>query len=182
MKKKDLTCPLTLFCQHLTAVIWKWRAEGERVELFMDHNEHVYDGALGKVLSDREGLSLSKVILKHTWSQTGTTFFRGSKPIDGLWASSNLDISYACVMPFGYGIGDYCAFVLDIPLESLVGENPVKIVHPASCRSNSRLPGCGKEYVRSLESNIIQHCLLEHLHNVHGTLHSREKGTEGDHN
>jgi hypothetical protein len=32
----------------------------------MDHNEHMYDSALGKALSDREGLNLSKVILKHT--------------------------------------------------------------------------------------------------------------------
>jgi hypothetical protein len=104
MKKKDLKCPLTSFRQHLTAAIRKWRAVGERIELFMDHTEHVYVGALGKALSDREGLNLSKVILKHTGLGTGATFFRGSKPIDGLWASSDLDISNACVMPFGYGI------------------------------------------------------------------------------
>jgi hypothetical protein len=74
MKKKDLTCPLTLFRQHLTAAIRKWRAAGERIVLFMDHNDHVYDGALGKVLSDTEGLNLSKVILKHTGWRTGATF------------------------------------------------------------------------------------------------------------
>jgi hypothetical protein len=132
MKKKDLTYPLTLYCQHLTTAIQKWRAVGERMVLFMNHNEHVYDGALGKALSDREGLNFSEVILNHNGLQTGATFFRGSKSINGLWASSNLDISDACVMPFGYGIGDHCVFVLDIPLESLLGENPVKIVRPAS--------------------------------------------------
>jgi hypothetical protein len=68
MKKKDLTCPLTLFRQHLTTAIWKWRAAGDRIVLFVDHNEHVYDGALGKALSDREGHNPSKVILKHTGS------------------------------------------------------------------------------------------------------------------
>ncbi len=86
MKKKDLMCPLTLFCQHFTAVIQKWRAAGERIVLFMDHNEHVYDGALGKALSDKDS------ILKHNSLRTGATFFWGSKPINGLWASSNLDI------------------------------------------------------------------------------------------
>ncbi len=135
--------------------------------LFMDHNENVYDGALGKALSNREGLNLNEVILTHTRSQTGAMFFQGSTPIDGLWAFSNLDISNACVMPFGYRVGDHRAFILDIPLVSLVGENPVKIVQPASCRLNSRLPGCGNEFARSLEPNTIQHRLLERLHNAH---------------
>jgi hypothetical protein len=141
----------------------------------MDQNEHVYNGPHGKALNDREGLNFSKVILKCTWLQTGATFYRGSKPIDGLWVSSNLDISNACVMPFGYGIGDHHAFVLDIPLESLVGENPAKIVWPASRRLNSRLPGCSNEYGRSLESNIIQHCLLERLHNAHMGCYTPEE-------
>ncbi len=167
MEKKDLTCPLILFRQQLTLAIQKWRASGDRIVLFMNHNENVYDGALGKALSNREGLNLNEVILMHTGSQTGTMFFQGSMPIDGLWASSGLDISNACVMPFGYGVGGHHAFILNILLVSLVGENPVEIVWPASCQLNSWLPHCGNEYIRSLESNIIQHHLLECLHNAH---------------
>jgi len=133
----------------------------------MDYNEHVYDGMLGKALSDREGLNLREVILDITGVQTGATFFRGSHPIDSLWASADLDISNACVMPFGYGVGDHRAFILDILLESLVGINPVRIVRPASRRLNSRIPGWGKAYIQSLESNIIQHRLIEQLHEAH---------------
>jgi hypothetical protein len=165
-KKKDLTCPRTLFRQHLTAAIAKWRNAGEQIILFMDHNEHVYDGMLGKALSDREGLNLQEVILIQTGTPTGAKFFRGKHPIDGLWASGNIDISNACIMPFGYGVGDHRAFVLDIPLESLVGVSPVQVVQPASRRLNSRLPGCGRAYITSLENNIIQHHLIERLHEV----------------
>jgi hypothetical protein len=88
-------------------------------------------------------------------------FFRGSKPIDGLWISSNVDVSNACVMPFGYGLGDHCAFILDIPIKSLVGLNPVKIVWPASQQLNSWFPGCSKAYCDSLEKNIIRYRLLK---------------------
>jgi hypothetical protein len=70
-KKKDLTCPLILFRQHLVKQIRKWRAEGDRIVLFMDHNEHVYDGALGKALSDSEGLNLQEVIFQHTGTKLG---------------------------------------------------------------------------------------------------------------
>ncbi len=166
-KKKDLTCPQTLFRRHLTTAIAKRRDASERIVLFMDHNEHVYDGMLGKTLSNRDGLNLQEVILKQTGAPTGAMLFRGSQPIYGLWASDDLDISNACIMPFGYGVGNHRAFVLDILLQSLVGVNPVQIVRLASRRLNSRLPGCNKAYVRSLKENIIQHCLIEQLHKAH---------------
>jgi hypothetical protein len=167
MKKKYLTCPLILFCRHLVKQPRQWRARGDRTVLFMDHYKHVIDGKLGKALVDRERLNLHEAILFHTGASPGMTFFWGSCPIDGLWVSSDLDVSNACVMPFGFGVGNHPAFILDILLESLVGINPVKIVRPASRRLDSCLPGCGKAYVKSLESTIAQHRLLEHLQEAH---------------
>ncbi len=81
--------------------------------------------------------------------------------------SSNLDISNACVMLFGYGVGDHLAYILDIPMESLVGVNPAKIVRPASWRLNSCLLGCNKAYINNLQSNITRHCLLKCLFDAH---------------
>jgi hypothetical protein len=130
-KKKDLTCPLVLFRNHLIKQIKEWHAAGDRITLFMDHNEHVINGQLGKALADKERLDLREAIVQHTGTSPGATFFQGSKPMDGLWISSNLDISNACMMPFGYGIGDHCTFILNIPIKSLVGIDPVKIVQPA---------------------------------------------------
>jgi hypothetical protein len=153
-KKKDLTCSLILFCKHLIKQIKQWRASGERVVLFMDHNKHAIEGPLGKALADKDGPNLCKAIKLHTGASPGETFFCGSQPIDGLWVSKDLDISNACVMPFGFGVGDHRAFILDIPLELLVGVNPVKIVRPVSRCLNSQLPKCGEAYVENLEANI----------------------------
>ncbi len=129
----------------------KWREAGDKIILFMDHNKHVIEGNLGKALADRDGLDLWEAVLLHTGNSPGATFVRGSKPIDGIWISSDIDISNACVMPFGYGVGDHRAFILDIPIESLVGINPVKIVRPASRKLNSKLPKCSKAYIHSLQ-------------------------------
>jgi hypothetical protein len=123
-----------------------------KIILFMDHNEHVINGPLGRELADKEGLDLHEAIVQHTGARPGATFFCGSRPIDRIWVSSNLEISNACVIPFGYGIGDHRAFILDIPIESLVGISPVKIVQPAGRRLNSRLPGCSQLYINSLEN------------------------------
>jgi hypothetical protein len=111
--------------------IKEWHAAGDRIIFFMDHNKHVINEPLGKELADKEGPDLQEAIVHHMRTSPGTTFSQGSNPIDGLWVSSNLDISNACMMPFGYGIGNHCTFILDIQAESLVGVDPVKIVQPA---------------------------------------------------
>jgi hypothetical protein len=127
-KKKDLTSPLVLFHKHLAKQIKEWPVAGDRIILFMDHNEHMINGPLGKMLADKEGLDLQEAIVHHTGTSPGATFFRCSKPIDRLWVSSNLDISNACMMSFGYSIGNHRAFIPDIPIKSLVGVDPVMIV------------------------------------------------------
>jgi hypothetical protein len=176
MTKKDLTCPIRLFRTHLISQLTQWRADGDRIVLFMDHNEHTTKGALGKALADKGGLDMREAVLHHTGAHPGATYFRGSKPIDGLWTTSDLDVSNACVMPFGYGVGDHRAFIVDIPIESLVGINPVKIVRPTGRRLNSKLAGCSKLYVDSLESNIMRHKLLKNT--MHTRAHTR---TQNEH-
>jgi hypothetical protein len=71
-----------------------------------------------------------------------------------MWVSGDLNISNACVMPFGYGVGDHRAFVLDIPLESMIGIDPVKIVRPVGRRLNSKLPGCAKHTPTALNPTL----------------------------
>jgi hypothetical protein len=166
-KKNDLTCPNKLFRQHLVSQLTQWRSDGDRIILFADHNEHTYNRPLGKALANTDGLGLQEAVLRHTGRRTGATFFRGSKPIDRLWVTSDINIANTCVMPFGYGIGDHRMFVLDITMESLVGKTPTKVVRPASRWLNSRVPGCSGAYNKSLEHNIVQHRLLERLNETH---------------
>jgi len=174
-KKKDLTCPRKIFQRDLIRQLKSWRESGDRIILFMDHNEHAIKGPLGRELGKKDGLDLREAILQYTGKSPGATFFRGSKPINGIWVSGDLDISNACVMPFGYGVGDHRAFVLDLPLESVIGINPVKIVRPVGRRLNSRLAECCTAYIESLESNIRQHRLLERLHDAHTGIYSNEE-------
>jgi hypothetical protein len=174
-KKRDLTCPRKIFWRDLIKQMKSWREAGDRIILFMDHNEHVTNGPLGKELGNKNGLNMREAIIQLTGASPGATFFRGSKPIDGMWVSGNPNISNACVMPFGFGVGDHRAFVLDIPLESMIGIDPVKIVRPVGRRLNSKLPGCCKAYTDSLESNIARHRLLERLYDAHTGKYSNEE-------
>ncbi len=56
-----------------------------------------------------------------------------------------------------------------------MGKIQPKIVRPVSRRLNSRLPQCGKEYIKSFKSNIIHHCLLERLHDAYTREYTPEE-------
>jgi hypothetical protein len=127
-KKKDLTCPIKLFQKQLITKMIEWRKEGNKLVLFMDHNKHITKGALGRSLADKDGLDMREAVIQHTRMHPGATYFCGSKPIDGFWVTNDINVSNASVMPFGYGVGDYRAFIIDIPIKSLVGHSPVKII------------------------------------------------------
>ena len=61
-KKNDRTCPLKLFRRDLEALLKKHRAVGDKIMLFMDHNEHVYNDPLGKMLSSPDGLAMKEAV------------------------------------------------------------------------------------------------------------------------
>jgi len=42
-------------------------------------------------------------------------------------------------------------------------------------RLNSKLPGCCKTYIASLESNIARHCLLERLYDAHTGTYTHDE-------
>jgi hypothetical protein len=89
-----------------------------------------------------------------TQEQARVQHFRGSKPIDGLWVSSDLEISNACVMPFAYGIGNHLAFILDIPIESLGRVRPGQ-----DCPSSGEMP---QQQATRMQPSVYQELGGEH--------------------
>jgi hypothetical protein len=79
----------------------------------MDANEDIYRKSIGKLLTKTDGLNMSEVVGNFTGRKIGPTFFLGSKPIDRIWATPNVVVTHACVMPAGYGVGNHHLFVVD---------------------------------------------------------------------
>ena len=63
----------------------------------LDANENIYRADLGRQLTDLHGLGMQEVVDNFTGKRLGTTFFRGSEPIDAIWATSDLEVAHACV-------------------------------------------------------------------------------------
>ncbi len=109
-----------------------------------------------------------------TGRQLGVTFFRGSEPIDAIWATNDLKVAHACVMPVGYGVSDHHLFVVDFSTASMIGTCPPKIIRPALHRLNTKIPKCALQYNRALRKQILCHQLLEHMIRVTESDGSKE--------
>lgn len=164
--RKNMTCPRTQFRHDLHTLLTGWRAAGDRIIVCMDVNENIYKKSLGKLLSDPEGLDMKEVVGDFTGSPLGATHFRGSTPIDGIWATRDIEVVGACVMPCGFGVGDHRLFLVDFRSDTIVGQTPVKIVRPSARRLNTRLPFVAEKYSTRLKTNIIRHRLLEKLETI----------------
>jgi hypothetical protein len=108
----------------------------------------------------------------------GSTFFRGSKPIDSVWATSDIAVCNAAIMPAGYGIGDHCLFVIDFSMMDIIGKSPPKIVRPMSRCLNTKIPRVAAEYARILENKILKHRLIERTGATHTNSRSRRKAAK----
>jgi hypothetical protein len=88
----------------------------------------------------------------------GATFFRGSKPIGGIWATPDLVVTHVCIMPTGFGVGDHQLFVVDFQEESLIGKAPFQVMHFTSCRLNTKVSSRAvRKYLSQLEKNLEHH-------------------------
>lgn len=156
-KEKDTTCPRKRFKQDLVTLLKTWRAEGDRLFVCMDANENIYKKEIGTLLTDPTGLNMTEVVGAYTGKKIGATFFRGSSPIDGAWATNDLSIVGACVMPVGFGVGDHRVFVIDVRMSSMIGAAPPKIIRPVARRLNNKLPRVMDRYNDLLETQYIVH-------------------------
>ena len=96
----------------------------------------------------------------YTGKKIGATFFRGTKPIDGVWVTSDVVMIGACVMPAGYRIGDHRLFVLEFLTLSLIGHDPPKIVRAAASCLNTNIPSGKLYYINRLEELITKHKIV----------------------
>jgi len=106
-KLKDDTCPRARFREDLLRQMKQCRKDRERLILRLDANENIYRGELGRRLTELDGLGMKEVMGEFTARQLGAAYFRGSEPIDGVWTTGNITMTNACVMPVGFGVGDY---------------------------------------------------------------------------
>ena len=88
-----------------------WRKDGDKLVLMIDANKN-----LNKVKLEKELISQLHMInaMKSRINCPGpNTFHLGSKKVDRIWITQDLDISSACFLPFYFGIRDYRGIIIN---------------------------------------------------------------------
>jgi hypothetical protein len=120
-KWHSLACPRVKFQEDLLALLRKLRDDSNKLVVCMDANEDVYEKSIGKALTDVDGLVMVEVVGEFTGQRIGPTYFRGLKPINAVWATSDVQVVGGNIMPVGYGVGGHWLFVVDFVGISLLG-------------------------------------------------------------
>jgi hypothetical protein len=176
MHKKDLSCPRKQFRKDLIKQLEEWRQDRDRLIVCLDINKDIYNKLIGKALMNDNGLNMSKEVGDFTGKHIGATFFCGSKPIDGVWATQVIIITHACVMLAGFGIGDHWMFVIDVQEETILRTAPFRVKRFALCRLNTKVSnGATQKYLTKLEEGLSRHRLIEKINKLHMQYKSEKK-------
>ena len=110
---------------------------------------------------------MQEVVGAFTGEEIDVTFFWGTKPIDGVWATSDIVVTGACVIPAGYGVGDHQMFIVDFLTSSLVGNSPPRIAYAGTRRLNTNIHGATSRYAADVEEQVLRHKVMQQYSQAH---------------
>lgn len=170
-----MTCPRVRFKNGLVQQLVKWREEGDRLVVCLDANEDNYKKQMGRALTEIEGLETVEAVGTFTGQRVGAIFFEGTDSIDGVWVTTDVVVTGACVMPAGFCSGDHRIFVLDLLTSSLIGSNHPKTVRAAARRLNTMIPHTESKYIQRLERLINDHRMVHKAQRLLYLAQSKEE-------
>ncbi len=123
-------------------------------------NEHILTGCVARRL-------LAMSLQEATHSQWGErephTYVRGSKPINAVWHSQDLDVVSTLQLSFHKGVGDHCLVLVDITMKSAISKQEFKVVNSHGRHLSSQNNRAKTRYLRHLEEQMRTHRMVEHL-------------------
>jgi hypothetical protein len=152
----EIRNPRAMFRLNLLSLLRRWKAAGDKILLLGDFNEKVYIRPLVASLSS-DDLCLSELCFRTTRAVLPPTHMRSRVPIDAVFGTFGLMSTSVALLPVQEGVGDHRVFLIDIALETILGDVFLRVILIAS-----QLLNCATDKIRS---NYI--LLLNQLTNRH---------------
>ena len=150
--------PYQLFVDDLVKQVTCWIKAGDRILLLMDANEHVTKGLIHAKLTAKD-VGLKEVSHRYWGATPPHTHINGSIPIDGIFASAELEIMHCLHLSFHESVGNHRTMIVEISTRSLLGRHQSSIVRPVTRRLTTKQPRSVAQY----NSCFLDQC---HVHRI----------------
>jgi hypothetical protein len=161
----DLRNPRTVFIEHLSNQIKKWKAEGSEVVLYTDANENIYTDRLAEVLTS-DDINMTEQFQAVTGEQAPASHNTGKRPITGLFTTAGIKVTNIYMSPHGAGLGDHRYCVYDIDAASVLGSSFPAIHKPAPRLLRMEVKCNVRKFNRVMEQLVDQHRMYHKLSKI----------------
>ena len=120
--------------------------------LLLDANEDMKNGNLARSIRSEPKLKIKDLVMERERKEGPDTWFRVTKQIEGAFATPNVDCCGSRVLPFWFSMGGHKAIVVDIPYQSLLVEQVLKVVRPQAKRLQYGLTGPKHRYLQKFKT------------------------------
>lgn len=158
--------PRTIFFEDILHFIASCRANNEEVILFIDANEHIYNGRLGKALSGEE-FNMKEQFFTVTGKHAPASHADGSRPITGLFATAGIQFLNIFQSAHKSGIGDHRYTVYDVDATSVLGVPLRHVQRPATRLLRMEVERNVERFNKCLEQLVDQHRMFRKLSAIH---------------
>ena len=153
----DMRTPRQAVLEDLRLHIQSSQENGDQIILLMDCNEDIRNATIQSWLQE---LTLTDAVLtSHGGASAPNTYNRGSKPIDGIFCSSTIDIQACGYLPFSSFPSDHRAVWIDVTYTSAFGYNIPRCIQPKARRLQCKDPRIVAKWVQAYEDFIRSHNL-----------------------
>jgi hypothetical protein len=163
----DHRCPRAAFITDLCEEIRNFKSEGDHIILLLDGNADMRKGELASSLLECE---LREVILDKYGLNAPSTYRRNNTrtPIDGIWASPNINIEGGGYFLFDevFQDTDHKCLWIDVTHVTAFGHNMPAIVRPSARRLHCRDPRIVNNYLKQYEKFVTKHQLLDQVRDL----------------
>lgn len=157
LAKNDTRCPQTAFWEDLHEEIQAAKQEGIQIIIGGDFNCDLSKEVTSNFMTE---LGLYNVVFELHGDQGPNTFARGSSQIDGIYASTTIQVKKSGYMPLLCAVGDHRPLWMDINVTSIVGEPEQGHLPRNARRLRIDDTRCKMKYVQQLTKTIKE----ERLH------------------
>ena len=97
--------------------------------LMLESNEDTKNGNLAQAIRPEPKLNTKDLVKERARKDISVTWFQSNKQIESTFDTPDMEYCGARLLTFWYGMGDNKYVVLDIPHQSLLGEQVLKVIH-----------------------------------------------------